>query len=1032
MIVTAGRGVGVGPLGGFVVSRICRRRLAVAVMVVGLAWLLAVGQARAALPANCVAGTASVSCSFAYTGAEQTFAVPSGATSVDVEAIGAAGETSIFGGAVGGRGAVVSGEVAVTGSSTLYVEVGGTPTAPASGCYPANPCTGGFNGGGGGGFYGPGGGGASDVRTHTRADTAATLASRLIVAAGGGGGGDNFVTCSPGGAGGDAGVTGGDGPSCGITGATGGGAGTSSAGGAGGVAAAGNGGSGSLGQGGESQASGGGGGGGLYGGGAGGENDSDESNFAGAGGGGGGSNLVPAGGSGEVTTDPASVVISYAVPMASITTPADGAVYALGQQVSSSFTCADVSGGPGISSCVDQNGNPSGSPVDTSTPGSHTFTVTATNADGLVGQQSVAYAVAKASQAIAFTSSPPSPAVFGGSYAPAATGGGSGNPVVFSVDSSSGAGVCSISSGTVSFTGAGTCVIDADQAGNADYDAAAQQQQSFTVVKASQAIAFTSSPPSPAVFGGSYAPAATGGGSGNPVVFSIDSSSGAGVCSISSGTVSFTGAGTCVIDADQAGNADYDAAAQQQQSFTVVKASQAIAFTSSPPSPAVFGGSYTPAATGGGSGNPVVFSIDSSSGAGVCSISSGTVSFTGAGTCVIDADQAGNADYDAAAQQQQSFTVVKASQAIAFTSSPPSPAVFGGSYTPAATGGGSGNPVVFSIDSSSGAGVCSIGSGTVSFTGAGTCVIDADQAGNADYDAAAQQQQSFTVVKPPSALISSPADGQTFALGQHVVTSFSCAEGADGPGISSCSDSNGASAPAGVLDTSKTGTFAYTVTARSEDGQSARASIHYTVAGAPSAQISSPADGATYTRGQNTAASYRCRDGASGPGIRACTGTVASGAPIDTSQPGPHTFTVTATSIDGQQRIVTVHYTVALPSNRFAVRHLEVHHNGTIEFDVTVPYAGQLDVLATSWKPSLRRAVHAMLLRPGPRRYAFARRHLKLARAGTLHLTVRPSARGRRQVRRHHRPVRINLWLTYEPARGTPANAAFTNLLVTK
>ena len=941
MVVTAGRTVGVGLLGGSLLSRLCRRRLAVAVMVVGLVWLLAVGQARAALPANCVAGTASVSCTFAYTGAEQTFAVPSGATSIDVEAIGAAGETSIFGGAVGGHGAVVSGEVAVTGSSTLYVEVGGTPTAPASGCYPANPCTGGFNGGGGGGFYGPGGGGASDVRTHTRADTAATLASRLIVAAGGGGGGDDLGPCSPGGAGGDAGMTGGDGPSCGITGATGGGAGTSSAGGAGGVA---NGGSGSLGQGGESQGSGGGGGGGLYGGGAGGENDVDENgNSAGAGGGGGGSNLVPAGGSGEVTTDPASVVISYAVPMASITTPADGAVYALGQQVSSSFTCADVSGGPGISSCVDQNGNPSGSPVDTSTLGSHTFTVTATNADGLVGQQSVAY-----------------------------------------------------------------------------------------VVKASQAIAFTSSPPSPAVFGGSYTPAATGGGSGNPVVFSIDSSSGAGVCSIGSGTVSFTGAGTCVVDADQAGNADYDAAARQQQSFTVVKASQAIAFTSSPPSPAVFGGSYAPAATGGGSGNPVVFSIDSSSGAGVCSIGSGTVSFTGAGTCVVDADQAGNADYDAAARQQQSFTVVKASQAIAFTSSPPSPAVFGGSYAPAATGGGSGNPVVFSIDSSSGAGVCSIGSGTVSFTGAGTCVIDADQAGNADYDAAAQQQQSFTVVKPPSVLISSPADGQTFALGQHVVTSFSCAEGADGPGISSCSDSNGASAPAGVLDTSKAGTFAYTVTARSSDGQSVRASIHYTVAGAPSAQISSPADGATYTRGQITAASYICRDGASGPGIRACIGTVASGAPIDTSQPGPHTFTVAATSIDGQQSIVTVHYTVALPSNRFAVRHLEVHHNGTIEFDVTVPYAGRLDVLATSWKPSLRRAVHAMLLRPGPRRYAFARRHLNLARAGTLHLTVRPGARGRRQVRRHHRPVRINLWVTYQPAHGVPANAAFTNLLVTK
>jgi len=263
----------------------------------------------------------------------------------------------------------------------------------------------------------------------------------------------------------------------------------------------------------------------------------------------------------------------------------------------------------------------------------------------------------------------------------------------------------------------------------------------------------------------------------------------------------------------------------------VQPSAQAVTFTSTPPAHPVHGGSYIPAATGGASGNPVVFSIDPASSVGACALAGGTVSFTGVGSCVIDANQAAGAGYLAAPQVQQTLQIGKAAQTITFTTALPAHPVHGGSYTPAATGGGSGNPVVFSIDSSSAAGACSLNSArtTVSFTGAGKCVIDANQAGNADYDPAAQQQQSFTVVNRPSARISSPATGQTFTLGEHVVTSFSCAEGTDGPGLSSCADSNGTQAPSGVLNTSKAGTFTYTVIATSKDGQTGSASIKYTV-----------------------------------------------------------------------------------------------------------------------------------------------------------------------------------------------------------
>ena len=82
---------------------------------------------------------------------------------------------------------------------------------------------------------------------------------------------------------------------------------------------------------------------------------------------------------------------------------------------------------------------------------------------------------------------------------------------------------------------------------------------------------------------------------------------------------------------------------------------------------------------------------------------------------------------------------------------------------------------------------------------------------------------------PPSASIGSPADNQTFDLNQSVATSFSCSDGSGGPGIQSCTDSNAASGGTGTLDTSTAGSFTYTVTATSIDGQTATASVSYTV-----------------------------------------------------------------------------------------------------------------------------------------------------------------------------------------------------------
>ena len=201
---------------------------------------------------------------------------------------------------------------------------------------------------------------------------------------------------------------------------------------------------------------------------------------------------------------------------------------------------------------------------------------------------------------------------------------------------------------------------------------------SIQINPAQQNIDFT--PPATGTFGQSGTLSAIGGDSGNPVVFTVDSSTWAGTCSLSvtnGTTITYSGVGNCIIDTNQAGNSNYLPASQVREVVPVVPASQTISFIA--PTSGSVGGTATLSATGGPSGEPVIFTVDPATAVGTCSVSGvdGEHAKYGAvGLCRIDANQAGNSGrsgpgtYNPGLEVQRTITIQKASTAPSIALSP--------------------------------------------------------------------------------------------------------------------------------------------------------------------------------------------------------------------------------------------------------------------------------------------------------------------------------------------------------------------------
>ncbi len=208
-------------------------------------------------------------------------------------------------------------------------------------------------------------------------------------------------------------------------------------------------------------------------------------------------------------------------------------------------------------------------------------------------------------------------------------------------------------------TNVGSYSATASYAGSSNYAPGTSEAILFTIGQAAQTISFDLSGVTGKSFGD--APFSVDGdataSSGLAVSFASQTT---GVCTTggaNGATVTIVGAGTCTIRASQGGNADYSAAPAVDQDVPIAKAGQTVAFTSADPSPVLINDTFTPAASAT-SGLPVAITVDPASSA-TCSIDvSGVVTITAsAGSCVLDADQPGNADYNAAPQVQQAISI---------------------------------------------------------------------------------------------------------------------------------------------------------------------------------------------------------------------------------------------------------------------------------------------------------------------------------------------------------------------------------------
>ncbi|WP_263366246.1 choice-of-anchor D domain-containing protein, partial [Edaphobacter bradus] len=345
----------------------------------------------------------------------------------------------------------------------------------------------------------------------------------------------------------------------------------------------------------------------------------------------------------------------------------------------------------------------------------------AADANYAAGTQSATFTVAAGTPTITFTV--PNHTYGDAPFTVSATSNSTG-AFTYSVVS----GPATVAGSTVTLTGAGTVVLQASEAADANF-AAGTKNATFTVATGTPTIAFTV--PNHTYGDAPFTVSATSNSTG-AFTYSVVS----GPATVAGSTVTLTGTGTVVLLASEAADANF-AASTKNATFTVATGTPTIAFTV--PNHTYGDTSFTVSATSSSTG-AFTYSVVS----GPATVSGSTVTLTGAGTVVLQASEAADANF-ASGTKSATFTVALATPTISFTV--PNHTYGDAPFTVTASSNSTG-AFTYSVVS----GPATVSGSTVTLTGAGTVVLSASQVASGNFGPATATP-SFTVT--PSFTLSS-------------------------------------------------------------------------------------------------------------------------------------------------------------------------------------------------------------------------------------------------------------------------------------